>query len=214
MLAQAADTKKQRAQWVSKIRDAFLEPAGPDQGHALESLGKLGYTVRSHGDEAFFRAVESTDAETAALARWVVANTGGKTEEEGLVALLADANSRIRGLAAYALTYFSKVRAASLAKLVAAAEKEPADSSARVYLLSAGVTHARANRQKEFKAALLQYASAGAPRQKCEVCAGLAKCGSKEDLPLLKQLLEDSDLDVRVAAANAILHIDRRTGRS
>jgi solute:Na+ symporter, SSS family len=209
VLAQAADSPAGRDPWVAKIRQAFLEPAGPDQGHALESLGKLGYQVRPSGDEAFTRALASTNAEIVALARWVLANGRGPAQEQALVGALADPDARTRGLTAYALTYQPRITEASLARLATAIRQEPADSSARVFLLSAGVTHARAGQQTEYKAALVAYA-AGTPRQKCEVGAGLARCGAAADLPQLWQLLQDSDLDVRVAAAHAILQLERR----
>ena len=50
----------------------------------------------------------------------------------------------------------------------------------------------------------------GSADAKVEACAGLAMQGQDEDVPLLVSLLDDSNVDIRVAAANAILQIDRR----
>ena len=61
-----------------------------------------------------------------------------------------------------------------------------------------------------FKAELLKYARTGSVDAKAEACAALAMRGQDEDIPLLVSLLDDGSTDVRVAAANAILQIDRR----
>jgi len=50
----------------------------------------------------------------------------------------------------------------------------------------------------------------GGQNEKTEECVVLAGAGEQNDLPVLVPLLEDDDRDVRVAAANAVLRIERR----
>ena len=56
----------------------------------------------------------------------------------------------------------------------------------------------------------MKYARTGSADAKAEACAALAMQGQDEDVALLVSLLDDSHVDIRVAAANAILQIDRR----
>jgi HEAT repeat protein len=117
--------------------------------------------------------------------------------------------------AAYAIRYLPKISVAVWGKLLGAARREPEAAGTadivRASLVSAAFVHALVESQKTtFKAEVVKYARAGSADAKIEACAALAMQGQDEDVPLLVSLLDDGNTDVRVAAANAILQIDRR----
>jgi len=77
-------------------------------------------------------------------------------------------------------------------------------------MISAALVHAPPDQQKQFKAELLSHVKTDDPAVKYEICATLAKVGRKEDLLLLASLLDDTNSDVCVGAAGAVLRIEQR----
>ena len=64
--------------------------------------------------------------------------------------------------------------------------------------------------QERFEVELRKRMTRGTKNEKAMKCADLAVSGAVADLPYLTAMLEDSDAEVRVEAANAILRIGRR----
>ena len=215
VLVQAAgNDKAMRQKYLDKIVAAFRDIGGPDRLHAVETLGKLGYTDASAELTA---AAEQGEGTFRAYARWAVANSGKPGDEASLAALLDAADAKVRGCVGYALRYFEGILDATFEKLAQAASKEALDSSARVYLLSATYAHAhgegRRGRREEAKGELLKYIKVGGKAEKNEVCSALAAVGGQPDVEILATLLEDAEVDVRAHAANALLRIERRQFR-
>jgi len=214
VLAQAARNDEARQGWLKNIFDAFRDVEGTDRLHAVETLGKLGYRATSDDRDVFELAAKSAEGPLAANARWVLANSGTSKADAQLVALLSSNDGATRATAAYAVRFLPKISPALWGKLLGAARQEPDAPDAdivRASLVSAAFVHAPVDQQRAmFKAELLKYARTGSVDAKAEACAALAMRGQDEDIPLLVSLLDDGSTDVRVAAANAILQIDRR----
>jgi solute:Na+ symporter, SSS family len=185
--AQLAYDQNERDRWVGKIREAFLDIDGPDRENAAETLGKLGYSANKEDNKAFSAASEDTTTIFTSMVRWVLANDGTDATESRLVVLLDSKDEQTRLGSAYALN------------------REPADSNARPFLLSAAFVLAPSDQIAPFKRMLVKYAEAGDKGAKYELCEALADRGDTSDVVVLSALLEDSVADVRVAAANTIL---------
>lgn len=138
-----------------------------------------------------------------------MANAGNEEDEAALVELLASADAYTRGCTAYALRFFKSIRPEIREKLRAAGEKEPLDSAWRTHLLSARYLHASAEERPALRESLLQYLKTGDTGQKREACAALGRVPNPEDIPVLAKVLEDTDLDVRAGAAEALLLVER-----
>ena len=218
VLARAAFQEQARDRWIAQVRLAFDDPDGPDRLHAVESLAKLGYRIqldregfmpRAPGDRVFQEAARAEAGPMAAYARWVLANSGRRGGAEWIADLLASPDGPTRTAAAYALRHLKEIPAEAQERLSAAAAAEP-QSPVRVFLVTAAAVHAGPDRQETFRQDLIAYARRGSPAQQYQACETLAQIGGAEDLPLLAELLDAADADVRSAAANAILRIGRR----
>jgi len=217
VLAQAARNADAREPWVQNIVKAFLDADGSDRLHAAETLGKLGYKPNSDDRDDFELAARTATGPLGANARWVLANGGRDQDIARLLDLLGSDDAATRASAAYALRFVPKLSPALWGRLFAAARKEPAAPDAdivRASLVGAAFVHAPVDQLKAtFKAEVVKYARTGSADAKIEACAALATHGLDEDVPLLASLLDDGATDVRIAAASAILQIDRRPAR-
>jgi hypothetical protein len=218
VLAQTARNDEARQGWIKNIFDAFRDAESTDRLHAAETLGKLGYRPSSDDRDVFELAAKESTGPLAANARWVLANSGRSKADAQLVDLLGVEDGATRATAAYAIRFLPKIPIALWGKLLAAARKEPESAGAdivRASLVSAAFIHAPADQQKAaFKAELLKYARTGSADAKIEACGALAMQGQDEDVALLVPLLDEGNVDVRVAAASAILQIDKRRLRA
>jgi HEAT repeat protein len=170
---------------------------------ALESLGKLGYSERLPAIVA--------DADTGThgfngMARWILSNSGKDADEDRLSELLLSKNEIDYRYAAYALRFKSHTNAKTVERLKTCLQALKADDPARVYVASALFVHSKPADRSSVKPTLLTYLS-GAVGQRYEVAEALGLGGDKTDLPVLQKLLTDENTDVKVAAANAVLHI-------
>jgi len=174
---------------------------------ALESLAKLGFShplpiIKNHADTG--------TGGFKAMARWVLANSGKADDETKLAALLTSNDPADYRSAAYALRFFKKVKPATIPLLIACANRVEKDNPARVYVISSLFVHGpTAAVRNDTKTKLLAYLT-GAVAEKYEVAEALAVAGTKADITSLKQLLNDENTDVRVAAAKALLSIQSR----
>ena len=211
VLAQAAMADKQREAWINKIRDVFLDTDAPDRLHAVETLAKLGYKIPEEHEAIFDRA--AAEGPTAPYARWVQLNSGREDGEGRLAELLESDDVNLRSAAGYALRWQKKIKPETWKRLAAATEREPADSAAKVHLLSAAFVHAPKDAASPLKAELLERGAKGTEADKVEMCHALAVRGDNDDLPLLKGLLQEGLADVPATAAYGISRIDRRVPR-
>lgn len=193
VLAQGAEGEA----YLDKIRGAFLDVDGPDRLHAVETLAKLGCAERP---VELQRVAREEVGSFQVYARWALANSGTAKDEAALAGLLDSDDAGVRGCVAYALRFFERLRPESYAKL-----KGCTLNASNVYLLSALYVHAPEDEKAAAKAGLAAYAETGNAGEKREVCAALGKLPDPADVPLLTRLLHDEEMDVRSAAAEALL---------
>jgi SSS family solute:Na+ symporter len=212
VLAQAASGQHERDQWVDRVLAAFLDTRGPDRLHAAETLAKLGYRAGGQERAAFDVVGRSGRGSLAVDARWVLTNSGQLNGELRLAELLDSDDAGTRDDAAYAIRHLPSLSPATWDRLAAAAKQEPLESGVRSNLMSAAFRHAPSGDSVQralYKAEVVKYATGGTNDQKFEACAVLGLAGEADVLPLLTGLLDHSDPDVRVGAAQAILRITR-----
>ena len=194
---------------VNRIRDVFLDTGSPHRIGALESLGKLGYRERI---PEIVRLAEEGESDIRGFARWVLANSGDAGDEAYLAELLKSVEPKDYFYAAYALRFMKDIRPETYALLESCVSRLSQDAPHRVYVLSALFVHAATETGHKAKKELLSYAD-GEKNERYELCEALAMCGGLSDIPLLEQMLDDAETDVRISAANALLRIERRQFR-
>lgn len=170
---------------------------------ALESLGKLGYyqplnIIKSYADTGTngFKG----------MARWILANSGAKNDEDRLSELLLSDYEVDYRYAAYAIRFMAKTDATTISRLHNCLNKIKKDDAARVYVASSLFVHGKKAKKALAKPVLMSYLE-GEVGQRYELAEALGLGGGQEDLPVLKQLMADKNTDVRVAASNAISNI-------
>jgi SSS family solute:Na+ symporter len=210
VLARAAYNEKERQEQTKKIRDAFFDTASPDRLHAAETLAKLGYVLPDDEVAGMEQAAGPENGPWAPYAAWILLNSGRPGSEARLAAMLDSDDAEVRLGAAYALGHRPSVSEATRKALAAAAQREPADSKARVFLLFAAAAHAPAAENSLLKNELAALAAKGGAEARNEACRALTRIGDPSDLALLTPLLDDPDPDLRATAADAVLRIDRR----
>ncbi|NLE37970.1 MAG: hypothetical protein GX621_08090 [Pirellulaceae bacterium] len=208
VLAQAATTPEARSRWIDRIVEAWRNPNSPDRGHATETLSKLGHAMPDRDRSVLARDAESDDPILQAFARWLELNSGRADGMQRLAELLDSEEATSRKLAAFALRWQDELPVETRNKLVTTALHEPADSPARLHLLSSAYVHAPVDQVRRIKEDFVTYAQHGTEADKTEMCNALAERVTRDDLPLLQSLLEDKSMDVRATAARAILELE------
>lgn len=174
---------------------------------ALESLAKIGFQkplpeIKQYADTGThgFKA----------MACWVLANSGKPVDEDRLAHLLISLDpTEFRG-AAYALRFRNKVKPETLKLLAACAKRVEKNDPARVYVLSSLYVHTTtAKSERETREKLLSYLH-GLVNERYEVAEAFSMKGTLKDIPTLKTLIADENIDVRVAAAKALWSIKRK----
>ena len=215
VLARASMRQEDRDKWIFRILKVFLDTAAPDRLHALETLAKLGYKIPQGESAPFTTAAGASRGPVAAYANWALVNAEekelAKHAEASLAGLLRSDDSATRGTAAYAIRHLARISPNTQAELAAAADEDgTTDSSHGVFVLGAASTHDRQRYLTVWRDRVASYATIGSPGEKYQACEVLASLGDEQDLSLLVSLMAGSEADVRAAAANAVLRIDRR----
>lgn len=226
VLAQAATVDADMQIWTDKIIAVFLDSTATDRIHAAETLAKLGISPLKKDQKLTENTLRSEVKPLALYTLWSTAFTSpdsrATVKARFLNAVLnADTKAADRVIPAYALRQLKGISQEESTKLTEAALAEPADSPARIYLLSAAFTnndHDPAQFEK-LHAALVNYKSALSKGAISEMAAALAEKGKAKDIPILTPLLtsasqlenESDRADVAAAAAHAILQIKNRT---
>jgi HEAT repeat protein len=199
VLARAEPERARRDEYVSKIRAALCDTNGPDQTHAMEALAKLNEAVADGLERKIVRAIADAADAASPFALWRLALSGDETAVDKLATLVAAKDSATRFRAIYVLARLRPKFPAARNTLIDAMNKEPADSSLRPMLRAAiGGDSLRQVTADETLPAADRYFAA----------MFLADCGTPADDPILKPLLSDSNSDVRIAAAYALLKIN------
>lgn len=208
VLAKASPAPAEYQHWVDQIRGALQDPNGPDRLHATETLSKLPYRATPEEQEILKTFASSDDGPLAAFASCMLVHAGLRDYEHQLRTLLLSEDDRTRQCAAYALRHVDSIAPQTWDRISEVARLEPVGTLARVYLHAAASFHAPD--ATEHRAVVLDYARTGKKNEQYEASAVLAARGTAADLPLLVELLEDDDMDVRSGAAYAVLRIGRR----
>ncbi|MCC7084914.1 MAG: HEAT repeat domain-containing protein [Pirellulales bacterium] len=212
VLARAAPTEAARSRYIGLLCGAYLDERGPDSGAAAESLAKLEYTIAPIDRPKFERAAQKLPANGLAFARWLLALSGNEDDFAKLVNLLDAREPFVRGIAAYSLRHLRDRLSHKIIDQIATIAQREQEGPSRCYLISAAyVTGADSRQISHFIELLLHYLTAGSKDQKYEAASALAIRGTDRVLPFLSTVLDDSEPDVRVAAANAILHVGHRS---
>ena len=198
-----------RQEYINRIRDEVFKPASVERIYALECLAELGW---SEDSPEIIRLAEDGDKEEKVYARWIIANSGNTEDEAYLSELLTSDIPREYSSAAYALRNKNGLSKNSIQQLRACAARTAVDDSGRVYIMSALFVHAPAKERIESKKKLFGF-SEGGEFERREICEALAIAGDADDRDFLEALLSDSEISVKVSAANALLRIERREFR-
>lgn len=204
--------------WIQKISSAFTNQEGRDRIHAIEALAKLKVIIPDTDSKLVQAILNGKDDLFRAYTLWGLTINGEKKSLEHLIQLLQEPDETTKKIAAYALRFLQNIPAEHWPILTTTALTEPDSSSAKTYLLSAALVNTpeaqlNSSLYLQIRENLLQETSSGIKANRYELCEALAHVGKIEDLPILKNLLQDTILDVRSAAANAILRIDRRQAK-
>jgi SSS family solute:Na+ symporter len=210
VLAKAAHQESEHKEWVEKIRNVLFDPNAPDRVHAAETLAKFPYSLESKEIPLAEEASRSETVSLAVFAMCILANAQQANAETRLADWLNASDESIRTDAAYSLRHLAGISSATQEKLRAAVEREPKESKSRAYFVAALAVHLPVCERGALKAELAAFAVQADRDARTESLHVLAKIADDGDRPMLKQLLDDPDADVRSAAADALLHIERR----
>jgi HEAT repeat protein len=202
VLAVAEPEPAQRSRYVERIREAMLDPNGPDQTHAMEALAKLHEPIADEAERRRVLDVADGRGDAAPFAVWRLAQANDATAVDRLVKLLHADDATTRARAAYVLGRLKPLPQTASDAIVTVLRTEPLDSPARAML--------RASLGGDAVRELARDAQV-APSGRYFAAMSLADCGTTQDYAVLAQLLNDADADVRVGAAYAMLRIDGRS---
>ncbi|MEO7300788.1 MAG: hypothetical protein ABI042_19660 [Verrucomicrobiota bacterium] len=205
VLARSAKTPAEKEKWILKLRDAFMDRAGEDRSHALESLGKLNYEVSAKGDEEIENYARSHSGVERVLAEWVLARSRKKEYEKALLKSCQMEDSEGRSFAAFGLRFLPKVSGEMRRQFLKLAVAEKKDSKAKIYFDGTALWLVKKSEQAKFRNNLWVALKQGTPKEKYEAGTALAGRPDKQDVPHLIPLLAEDNADARISAANAIL---------
>jgi HEAT repeat protein len=158
--------------------------------------------------------VTAADA-TAAFPLWLLvlsSNPAERASDEARLAKLIESKDPVARLrAAFALGRLDAVSTDTITRCSRQDAAEPADSPARVYVLSAVFLHGpRASTATAgLKRRLFAFLDTGQPNEQFEAATVIGMRGSLDDVPALSALLKNSAADARIGAANAMLQVLR-----
>ncbi len=210
VLAQSEPAPAKRRAFVARILEATRDPGSPDRLHAIESAAKLGAVV-PESDWPSLQALAAANPPAAPFAQWLLAVAGQADARRTLVSLLQNEAPLIRFRAAYALARLPGASPEETRSLVDAALAEPADSPFQAAFNGAALRVARDPVDRErLRRELLRAAKSENEEQRLQATNALADVATPADRPLLAELTHDSSPEIRLAAATAVLRVDRR----
>ncbi len=207
-----ATSGDERAGCIERIRGAVRDPQATDRISAAESLGKLNAVTRADR-EVMIEWLKTADDAAAAFPRWdmvLSASSAERERDEAALAGMLDSSDPVARLrAGFALSRLNPVSTNSMAKLRVQLKQEPADSIARVYLITALLLHERDGAAiRELEAQLQPYGK-GKANEQLEVGIVTGLRGLSEGIELLEPMLKSSETDGRIGAANGMLRLTK-----
>jgi hypothetical protein len=221
VMARVSPRAAGRETFIVRLRAVMLDPQAPaaDRLRATESLAKLGVARVADREVLEDWATKADDA-SAAMVRWQLVLSSPATDREAdeasLSALLDSPDAIARLRAAFALGKLESLSEESLARLRDREEREPADSQARAYLITANLRHAGHDPEfaRKLKSELYPYFAHGTPAEQLEAGTVLGLCSDEEDRAdenALNALLTNPQADARIGAASGLLYLGQKT---
>jgi hypothetical protein len=205
-----ATSGDERNRYIERIRTVMRDPQAVDRISAAESLGKLNAASRADRDLISDWLTTADDA-ASPFPRWLLVLSSNPSEREkdeaSLAKLVSSSDTIARLRAAFALGRLKNLSTNSVAKLRAQLEAEPADSIARICFITALLLHVKdAATIADLEKQLIPYLNGKANGQlEAGIVTGLH--GKSEGLALLIPMLNSTEADARIGAANGMLHL-------
>jgi HEAT repeat protein len=209
VLARATEGEERRRN-VELIRSALNDPQATDRISAAESLGKLN-AVSREDRTIILQWLKTADDATAAFPRWLLVLSSASSErhqdEQALTALVSSTVPVARIRAAFALGRLKNPSPDSIEKIQEQLRVEPSDSIARIYLITALLLHeTNSSEITALEKQLLNYSN-GKPNEQLELGIVTGLRGNAAAIPVLESLLQSSEPDARIGAANGLLKL-------
>lgn len=217
------------AQYKKQIVNAFLDTAGSDRVHAIETMAKLKISPLPQYPEATGAALHSDNKALAAYTHWAMAYTNedsAKAARKYFLGRLLDAKEDIlqRRVSAYVLRNSGVLDIKDWNVVSNMAMALPVDAEGKVSFLNAALLTApqeirTGEAYKNIFDRFLAFSNKKDKGIRMDIAAGLAVAGGKDDLPVLTGWMRNADptgiatddADVQASAAYAVLQIGNRT---
>ena len=211
VLAASSSSPSERAEWIKRVEQVFLDPAAMDRVHAIETLDKLGHVPSGAVRTAAESMARESNAE-AVFARWALQLAGDHTALPALIAGLGSDDPITRLRSAYVLRWLKLTDPVTRAQVARTAGDEPPTAVGYTIILGAAVTlDADPKRTPEWVATLEQTLVSGTAGARYDACQTLMRRYTVADLPKLVPSLDHPEGDARIGAAWAILHVANKT---
>jgi SSS family solute:Na+ symporter len=220
------------AQYKTKIVNAFLDTAGRDRIHAIETMAKLKISPLPQYPEATSAALHGDIKSLSAYTHWAVAYTSEdsvKAAGKYFLGRLLDAREDIlqRRVAAYVLRNSGELDMTDWNALSDMALALPDDAEGKVSFLNAALLTASRETKtsetyKNIFGSFLAFSNKKDKGIRMDIAAGLAAAGGKEHLPVLTDWMRNADptgiaaddADIQASAAYAVLQVCNRIGNA
>ncbi|MBX3256410.1 MAG: hypothetical protein KF862_19900 [Chitinophagaceae bacterium] len=217
------------AQYKTQIVNAFLDTAGKDRIHAIETMAKLKLSPLPQYPEATGAGLQSDVKSFRAYTHWAIACTNedsAKAAGKYFLGRLLDVNEELlqRRIAAYVLRHSGSLDIQDWNVVSDKVLALPDDTEGKVSFLNAALLTApqevkTSATYKNIFTSFLAFSNKKDKGIRMDIAAGLAMVGTEEHLPLLAGWLRNTDptgkpgddADVQAYAAYAILKISGRT---
>lgn len=210
--ARTAESLEERSRWIERVESVLIDPASADRLDAIETLSKLNRPVSDQTLAVARRLASDLSESDATFALWALAFAGDAGALERLTAVLTSTNSQARGRAAYALRWLRPASPLILRMLAQAADVEPSDTDAFVYVVSSALAcQADPLRLQTWHSSLEKVLFQGEPAAQYEACQSLMTRYGIGDIPRLLPLLDAPESDTKTGVAWTILFIEART---
>jgi hypothetical protein len=214
--------------YKTKIINAFLDTAGRDRIHAIETMAKLKISPLPQYPEATDAALHSDIKGLSAYTHWAVAYTNedsAKAAGKYFLGRLLDANEDIlqRRVAAYVLRNSGELDMTDWNALSDMVLTLPDDAEGKISFLNAALLTApqEVKINEIYKNIFNRFIAFSNKKDKgirMDIAAGLAVAGGKEHLPVLADWMRNADptgiaaddADVQASAAYAVLQVCKR----
>lgn len=208
VLAMSAPSGDDAAAWIRRIEEIVDRPADPAWLLAVESLNKLGVPL-SAGRRAALKTARAEIPEAGwVFLDWAEHLAGEPDAWPRIVDALDSPLPAARARAAYVLRQIRVDAVEARERLAAAARREPAGSTTRVFVLSAAVAlKVSPAETPAWTEELERVLERGPDAARYQAAQLFAELHGRDDLPRLEMLLAAAQGDARVGLAWAILRI-------